>query len=94
MRTAMKRLLAALPAALAALLMLAPAALAHDGGQGWYGETDDKVVTNAGFILIAFFPLLVLVLSLIQWRLEKRKEQRKKIHKELAGDEQLWRGGW
>ena len=44
-------------------LLAAPIALAadgHDGGEGWYGETNDKVVTNAGFILIAAFPLLIL----------------------------------
>ena len=38
----------------------APVALAapgQDGGQGTYGAADDKVVTNAGFILIAGFPL-------------------------------------
>jgi ABC-type nickel/cobalt efflux system permease component RcnA len=94
MAVAMKRLLAALPVALSALLLLAPAALAHDGGEGWYGETNDKVVTNAAFILIAFFPLFILVTSLIQWRLDKRKERRKQVHKELAGDERVWRGGW
>lgn len=90
----MKRLAALLLAACAAVLVLAPAAVAHDGGEGWYGLTNDKVVTNAGFILIAFFPLFVLVASLIQWRLDKRKERRKKAHKALAGDEQAWRGGW
>jgi hypothetical protein len=94
MRPEMKRLAALLTAASAALLVLAPAALAHDGGQGWYGLTDDKVTTNAGFILIAFFPLFIFVMSMIQWRLDKRKERRKKVHKELAGDEQAWRGGW
>jgi hypothetical protein len=94
MRTAMKRVLAALPVTLALLLLLAPAALAHDGGEGWYGETNDKVVTNAGFILIAFFPLFILVMSLIQWRLDRRKERRKKIQKDLAAEQQLWRGGW
>jgi hypothetical protein len=94
MGAAMKRLLAVLPLTLVTLLALAPIALAHDGGEGWYGETNDKVVTNAGFILIAFFPLFVLVMSLLQWRLDKRKERRKQIHKELAGDERLWRGGW
>jgi hypothetical protein len=79
----------------AALLALsAPAALAHDGGEGLWGETNDKVITNAGFFLIAFFPLFVFVMSMIQWRLDKRKERRKKVHKELAGDEQAWRGGW
>jgi hypothetical protein len=94
MRPEMKRLAALLTAASAALLVLAPASFAHDGGQGWYGLTDDKVTTNAGFILIAFFPLFIFVMSMIQWRLEKRKERRKKVHKDLAGDEQAWRGGW
>ena len=74
--------------------LTAPVALAHDGGEGLYGETNDKVVTNAGFILIAFFPLFVFAMSMLQWRLEKRKEQRKKAHKALAQDEQAWRGGW
>ena len=56
--------------------LTAPAALAaeHDGGEGWWGETDDKVVTYAGFILIVAFPTLALVLTLIQSRLEKRKD--------------------
>ena len=90
----MKRLAVLLTAASAALLVLAPAALAHDGGEGWYGVTTDKVTTNAGFILIGFFPLFIFVMSMLQWRLDKRKERRKKVHKELAGDEQAWRGGW
>jgi hypothetical protein len=90
----MKRVTASLIVATVALLVLAPAALAHDAGQGWYGPANDKVVTNAGFILIAFFPLFVLFASLLQWRLDKRKEARKKAHKTLAADEQAWRGGW
>ena len=90
----MKRLLAVLPVTIVALLVLAPAALAHDGGQGWWGETNDKVVTNAGFILIVFFPVFIFLMSMLQWRLEKRKERRKKVHKQLAGEEQAWRGGW
>jgi hypothetical protein len=94
MRRPMKRLLAALPAAVVTLLVLAPAALAHDGGEGWWGETNDKVVTNAGFILIVFFPLFVFLMSMLQGHLDKRKERRKKVHKELAGEEQAWRGGW
>ena len=56
--------------------------------------TNDKVVTNAGFILIAFFPLFVFVMSMIQWRLDKRKALKKKAHKALAREEQTWRGGW
>ena len=90
----MHRALTVLPATIVTLLLLAPAALAFDGGQGTYGEADDKVVTNAGFILIAFFPTFILVMSLLQWRLDKRKERRKKAHKALASDEDRWRGGW
>jgi hypothetical protein len=81
--------------ALTALLfaLSAPAALAHDGGEGWWGETSDKVVTNAGFIIIAAFPLLILVLSLLQYSLDKRKDNRKRAAKARVAraDE---RGGW
>jgi uncharacterized BrkB/YihY/UPF0761 family membrane protein len=61
--------------ALAALLVLSPAAIAADG-VGTYGRTDDKVVTFFAFGLIAFFAILVTVLSLIQIRLENRKQRR------------------
>jgi hypothetical protein len=57
------------------LLLLAPAAMAADG-VGTYGRTDDKVVTFFAFGLIAFFAILVTVLSLIQIRLDNRKERR------------------
>jgi hypothetical protein len=76
-----------------ALLLSAPAALAHDGGQGWWGMTNDKVITNAGFIIIAAFPLLVTLLSLLQWRLDKRKERRKAAEKARRARADL-RGGW
>jgi hypothetical protein len=76
------------------LALLAPLALAvEDHGQGLYGETDDKVVTDAGFILIAAFPLLILTLSLIQWRLDKRKDARKRAEKAREARAE-WRGGW
>jgi hypothetical protein len=61
--------------ALVALLLLAPAAMAADG-VGVYGRTDDKVVTFFAFGLIAFFAIFVTVLSLIQIRLDARKERR------------------
>jgi hypothetical protein len=78
---------------LALLAVTAPAALAHDGGEGLWGETNDKVITNAGFILIAFFPLFVLFASLLQWKLDKRKEARKRAAKERVARADL-RGGW
>jgi hypothetical protein len=61
--------------ALVGPLAIAPAAMAADG-VGVYGRTDDKVVTYFAFGLIAFFAILVTVLSLIQIRLENRKERR------------------
>jgi hypothetical protein len=67
---------AALLAALASLLLAAPAALA-DNGVGLAGPTTDKTVTFFCFGVIGFFALLVIVLTLIQERLERRKEARK-----------------
>jgi hypothetical protein len=52
----------------------APSAFAADG-VGLWGPTDDKVVTYFGFATIVFFAVLVTVLSLIQTRLENRKER-------------------
>jgi uncharacterized membrane protein YphA (DoxX/SURF4 family) len=78
---------------LVALLLSAPAAFAHDGGQGWWGPTNDKVITDAGFIIIAAFPLLITLLSLLQWRLDKRKERRKAAEKARRARADL-RGGW
>jgi hypothetical protein len=73
----------------------APLAFAgdHDGGEGIYGPANDKVVTNTGFILIAGFPLLILVLTLIQSRLEKRKDRRLAAAKARKQRVDL-RGGW
>ena len=89
----MRRVLPLLCLALTAVLVLAPAALAHDGGEGTYGVANDKVVTNAGFILIAFFPLFVFAMTMLQSALDRRKERRKAVHKALARDERV-RGGW
>ena len=81
---------------LSLIALTAPVALAsegHDGGEGLWGETNDKVITNAGFILIAFFPLFVFVMSMIQGSLDKRKDRRKAAAKarQARADE---RGGW
>jgi hypothetical protein len=78
------------------LVLLAPAALAADRpdyGEGLWGETSDVIVTNAGFILIAFFPLFIFMMSVLQWRLDKRKDRRKAAAKARAANADL-RGGW
>jgi ABC-type nickel/cobalt efflux system permease component RcnA len=74
-------------------LVLAPAALAENDGRGFYGATNDKVITNAGFILIIFFPTFALFASLLQSHLEKRKDARKAAAKGREGNAR-WRGGW
>jgi hypothetical protein len=70
------RLIAVLWAATALSLYLAPAALAADG-IGLAGRVGDKTITLFCFGVILFFPILVTVLSLIQGRLEARKDRRR-----------------
>jgi hypothetical protein len=92
-RSVRSRLTVWLSLALLALLVLAPAAAAEENtGRGFYGATNDHAVTNAGFILILFFPVLVTVLTLLQRRLEKRKARRKAAEAQLAP--LRWHGGW
>jgi putative copper export protein len=67
---------AALCAALLSMLLAAPLALA-DNGVGLAGPTTDKTVTFFCFGVIAFFAILVIVLSIVQGRLEARKERRR-----------------
>jgi hypothetical protein len=88
----MRRVLMTVTTSALMLLVLAPAALAENDGRGFYGATNDKVVTDAGFILIIFFPTFVFVMSMIQRHLEKRKEASKAAKKRLGVAE--WRGGW
>jgi len=58
------------------LMASAPAAFAADG-VGLAGRTNDKLITFVCFGVIAFFPLLIITLTLIQSRLEARKERRR-----------------
>jgi peptidoglycan biosynthesis protein MviN/MurJ (putative lipid II flippase) len=69
-----RRLLTGLALAATALLALAPAALAADG-VGLYGRTDDKVVTYFAFGLMIFFAVFVTVASIVQGRLDSRKDR-------------------
>ena len=76
LRSRPSRITAALVASLVALLVAAPGALAENG-EGLAGRVTDKTVTFFCFGVIAFFAILVIGLSLLQGRLEKRKEQRR-----------------
>ncbi len=82
-----------IPLTLTLMLVAAPAAQATNDGRGFYGATDDKVVTDAGFILIIFFPLFIFTMSMLQKALDKRKEARKAAEKAVLGNA-TWRGGW
>jgi hypothetical protein len=78
------------------LALSAPLALAapgHDGGEGTFGPADDKVVTNAGFLIIAGFPVLIALLSILYHVTEKRRLGRLAAAKARRAREDQ-RGGW
>jgi hypothetical protein len=88
------RLTGLIGTALLLALVFAPTALAHGGGgQGWYGSADDQDIVDVMFIALAFFPTIIIIFSLIQWRLEKRKHARIDAAKARAANVD-WRGGW
>ena len=84
---------ALLTVASAVLVLAAPALATSHSGEGWWGETTDVVVTNAMFLTIIFFPTVIIILSVIQWRLDKRKHARMRAAKRRAANAD-WRGGW
>jgi multisubunit Na+/H+ antiporter MnhB subunit len=88
------RIITALVTVGVAVLTLAPSAFATShAGEGWFGETNDVNVTNAMFLTILFFPTVIIIFSLIQWRLDKRKHARMESAKRRAANAD-WRGGW
>ncbi|MDQ6775245.1 MAG: hypothetical protein M3071_03265 [Actinomycetota bacterium] len=87
------QLIAALVSLGVIVLATAPAALAKNGGEGLYGETNDVNITNAMFGIILFFVVVISVLSLIQWQLDKRKHARMDAKKRSAANADA-RGGW
>ena len=89
----MRRLSLLTAATVTIVLAAATPALADMSGQGWYGETSDKVVTNFGFILIIFFPLFIFIASLIYWLTDKRKDEKLEAAKARATSSE-WKGGW
>ena len=88
----MRRALAVILLTGTTVLVAAPAAFAA-AGQGWYGETNDQVITRSMFYVIIFFPVLITILSLIQWGLDRRKHARLEAKKRRAASAD-WRGGW
>jgi hypothetical protein len=89
----MRRLLISLASALLLPLVFAPNAFAFSTGQGFWGPLDDKTITNFAFATIGFFAVFVIVLSLIQGRLERRKAARLAAAKARKTDS-TWQGGW
>jgi len=73
-RKSLRRLAAALLMVTAAMLALSPSAFAADG-EGLWGRTTDFDVTMWGFAVIALFIILPIVLSIIQYKLDTRKER-------------------
>jgi hypothetical protein len=53
------------------------ALFASDNGEGLVGETDDRIITFFSLGVVAFFAVLVVLLSALQARLDRRKEARK-----------------
>jgi hypothetical protein len=53
------------------------ALFAADNGEGLVGETDDRIITFFSLGVVAFFAILVALLSALQARLDRRKNERK-----------------
>jgi hypothetical protein len=50
---------------------------ASDNGEGLVGETDDRIITFFCLGLVIFFAVFVLLASLLQGSLDRRKQERK-----------------
>jgi hypothetical protein len=93
----MRRLLVTFGTILSTLAVTATAAMAAnpklDGAQGTLGENNDLQVTLFGFAVLVTLTMFVTVMSLLQWRLDKRKYARMSAAKARAAtaDKRL---GW
>ena len=73
---AMRTFSKSLAIALFVLLATASTAFAGYDGEGLYGEADDKVVTFFGLGLVVLIPLITVIGSVTQSKLERRKQER------------------
>ena len=73
--------------ALASQLYLAAPALAGDDGEGLAGELNDKIITFFAMGVILFFTLVVILGTVVQTRMDKRKHAKLEAHKRS-------RSGW
>ena len=71
------RSLSILALSVALVMVGAAPALAGDNGEGLAGETTDKYVTFFSLGVLVFFVLFVVLASVGQSRLERRKEEKK-----------------
>ena len=79
----MRRIATTLPLSIVSLLLLAGPALAaegNDNGEGLLGELNDQIITFFSLGVVLFFTLVVILGSMLQGALEKRKEARKAAH--------------
>lgn len=75
-------------------MALAPSALATThAGQGLWGPTNDLTITMVMFIVIALFPVIIVVFSLIQSFLDHRKHARMDAAARRRKSAE-WNGGW
>jgi len=72
--TRTRRTIALTGLALVSLMASAPLVMAADG-EGLWGRTNDKVITFFSLGVLAFFAIFVTVASIVQHRLESRKER-------------------
>ncbi len=75
----LRRALTALLSSVLLLAMTATTAFAqaaeHDNGEGLLGETTDRMVTFFSLGVVVFFAAFVVLMSLIQHKLEKRHHE-------------------
>ena len=77
MKRRLSAILAGLGTTIAMLALAAPAFAASDDGEGLVGETNDKIVTFVSLGVLLFFVLVIVLGTVIQRRLEKRKDAAK-----------------